>query len=52
MDEHDDDLESTVDEGADQETDGFPDTVDDLDDLGLDTDDDEELDLDEDKSEL
>ena len=51
MDEHDDDLESTVDEGAEEEIDEFPDTADDLDDADPDADDDD-LDLDEDKSEL
>ena len=33
MDEHDDDLESTVHEGMTAETDGFPATADDLNDL-------------------
>jgi hypothetical protein len=49
MDEHDDDLISEVHEGADLETDSFPDTEDELDDE-LDGD---EADVDdEDKSEL
>jgi hypothetical protein len=51
MDEHDDDLESAVDEGAEEEIDDFPATGDKLDDSEL-GDDDGDLDLDEDKSEL
>jgi len=52
MNEHDDDLESTVHEGAEEESDRFPDTGDELDD-GEDEDlSDSEPDLDEDESEL
>jgi hypothetical protein len=47
--EHDDDLESEVHEQADQETDTFPDTADELDDT---TEDDDDLLRDEDESEL
>jgi hypothetical protein len=50
MDEHDDDLTSEVHEGADMETDRFPDTEDEMDDeLDGDFEDNED---DEDKSEL
>jgi hypothetical protein len=53
MGEHDDDLESVVHEEAEQETDAYPDTGDEL---GAEDrepeEDDEEVDLDEDKSEL
>jgi hypothetical protein len=54
MSEHDDDLESTVHEGAEQETDTFPNTGDELDADVEDAaeDEDETLDLDDDKSEL
>jgi hypothetical protein len=54
VDEHDDDLTSEVDEGADMETDSFPDTEDELGELlGDDGDEQEEdEDEDEDKSEL
>jgi hypothetical protein len=51
VDEHADDLESTVYEGADEETADFPETGDELDDLEFESDD-EEPDLDEDPSEL
>jgi hypothetical protein len=50
-DEHADDLESTVHEGADEEIADFPDTGDELDDLTFEGEDDEP-DLDEDPSEL
>jgi hypothetical protein len=53
MDEHDDDLDSEVHEDAEEETDSFPDTSDELDDVGGETaDGDEDLDLDEDETEL
>jgi hypothetical protein len=53
MDEHDDDLTSEVHEGADLETDSFPDTEDELDDAIVgDEGDDENDEDDEDKSEL
>ena len=53
MDEHDDDLISEVHEGADLETDSFPDTEDELDDdLDGDDADVEDDEDDEDKSEL
>ena len=54
MDEHDDDLESEVQEGAEKETDDYPVTGDDLDELpadGTNTDDDD-LNLDDDDAEL
>jgi len=50
MDEHEDDLSSEVHEGADEETDAFPDTGDELDDPDGDAG--EEPNLDEDSSEL
>ena len=53
MDEHDDDLESTVHEEATKETDTYPDTADELDAQVTDSaDDDEGPDLDEDEAEL
>ena len=54
MDEHDDDLESEVHEGAQEETDAYPDTGDQLDDpIGSDEErGDEDLDLDNDDAEL
>ena len=52
MDVHDDDLESTVHEGAEQETDAFPETVDELDTEGVTEAEDDDLDLDDDKAEL
>jgi hypothetical protein len=54
MDEHDDDLESTLHEGAEQETDEFPSTGDELDEQAADgsDDDDEDLNLDDDDAEL
>jgi hypothetical protein len=51
MDEHDDDLESTVHEGAEIETDTFPDTAEEFD-AEPPGDDDEEFDPDVDKAEL
>jgi hypothetical protein len=51
VDEHADDLESTVYEGADEETAEFPDTGDELDVIEFEADD-EAPDLDEDPSEL
>jgi len=55
MDEHDDDLESAVHEGAEKETDSFPETSEDFaaqtDDHDT-ADDDEELHLDDDETEL
>ena len=53
MDEHDDDLASSVQEDAAEETDAYPDTGDQLDDvLDVMSEDDEESGLDEDESEL
>jgi hypothetical protein len=53
MTEHDDDLESTVHEGAEEETDAYPDTSDELEPPGHETEDDlEELDIDDDETEL
>ena len=53
MGEHDDDLESTVHEEADEEIEGFPDTDEELgEETGGDTSDEEEPDLDEDPTEL
>ena len=52
MDEHDDDLESTVHEGADEETDDFPSTGDELDEQAAAESDSEDLDLDDDDAEL
>jgi hypothetical protein len=53
MDEHDDDLESTLHEGADQETDDFPSTGDELDEPAADgSDNDNDLNLDDDDAEL
>jgi hypothetical protein len=54
MDEHDDDLESTVHEGAQKERDSFPDTGDELDDKVPDTPEGagEEPSLDDDAAEL
>ena len=53
MDEHDDDLESEVHEGAEQETDGFPVTGDDLDEpTGTPGEADEDPALDDDEAEL
>ena len=51
VDEHADDLESIVQEGAEEESAGFPDTGDELDDEIVEGEDDER-DLDEDPSEL
>ena len=51
--EHDDDMTSEVHEGADLETDSFPEMEDELDDeLDGDDEDDEDADDDEDKSEM
>jgi hypothetical protein len=53
--EHDDDLESEVHEGAEEETDTFSDTGDELDgpaNGGPKDEDDDELDLDDDEAEL
>jgi len=50
MDEHDDDLEAEVAEGAEQETDDYPDTSDELETDSEDDDSDPELD--EDTSEI
>jgi hypothetical protein len=53
MGEHEDDLESTVDAGAEQETDRYPDTEDELRDaVSGDPDDDDGSTLDEDEAEL
>jgi hypothetical protein len=52
MDEHEDDLESTVDEGAAEERDSYPQTSDDLERSEQTRDDDDDLNLDEDKSQL
>jgi hypothetical protein len=53
MDEHDDDLDSEVHENAEQETDTYPDTGDDLEPTGSgDGGEDEDLDLDDDEAEL
>jgi hypothetical protein len=52
MDEHEDDLESTVDEGAAEERDSYPQTSDDLEGSEPTRDDNDDLNLDEDKSEL
>jgi hypothetical protein len=52
MDEHDDDLDSEVHEHAEQETDTFPNTGDELDELVDDGDEGEDGNLDEDESEL
>ena len=54
MPEHDDDLESTVDEGAQKEKDSFPDTGDELDDDVPETPEDanEDPSLDDDAAEL
>jgi hypothetical protein len=53
VDEHDDDMTSEVHEGADLETDSFPDMEDELDDEpNGDHEDDEDADDDEDKSEM
>jgi hypothetical protein len=54
MDEHDDDLESTVHEGAEEETEEFPNTSDELDETSGEPapSKDEESTLDEDESEL
>ena len=53
MDEHDDDLESTVNEGAEKETDAYPDTDDELNEQVTDASDaDDELTLDDDPPEL
>jgi hypothetical protein len=53
MDEHDDDLESHVHEQAEEETDSYPDTDDEIGSLNEETEDDlDDLDLDEDESEL
>jgi len=53
MDEHDDDLESTVHEDAEKETELYPDTADELDDDDADAvKGDEDPDLDEDETEL
>ena len=52
-DEHDDDLESEVHEGAEQETDAFPNVGDELDDTGGESDDlDDGDERDEDEAEL
>jgi hypothetical protein len=53
MNEHDDDLESTVHEQAEEETDTFPDTGDELNDVTDDIDnDDQDPPLDDDEAEL
>ena len=54
MNEHDDDLESIVHEGADEETESYPDTEDELFDAATNVtkDEDGESNLDEDESEL
>ena len=52
MDEHDDDVESTVREDAEQETVGYPDTGDELDEDETFREDEDEAELDEDESEL
>jgi hypothetical protein len=52
MDEHDDDLESRVDEGAEKETDDYPVTGDELDEEAADGSDSEDLDLEDDDAEL
>ena len=59
MEEHNDDLEPVVHEGAEQETQGFPTTEDDFEftldsegPFGLDDEKENELDLDDDKTEL
>ena len=54
MNEHDDDLESTVQEGADKEEDAFPNTTDEFDrlDENDELESDPEADLDEDRTEL
>ena len=52
MDEHDDDLESEVREGAEQETDGFPATGDNLDEPTGTPEADEDPTLDDDEAEL
>jgi hypothetical protein len=53
MDEHDDDLESEVQEGAEQETDDYPVGGDDLDEQAADgPDDNDDLNLDDDDTEL
>lgn len=52
MNEHDDDLESTVHVGAETETDVFPDTADELESAETDETEEEDLNLDEDEAEL
>ena len=54
MNEHDDDLESEVDEGAEEETDRYPVTGDELDEPAQDDsgDEDEDATLDDDEAEL
>jgi hypothetical protein len=54
MGEHDDDLESEVHEGAEKETEGYPDTGDELDEQGRDIPEggDEDPTLDDDEAEL
>jgi len=52
MSEHDDDLESTVHEGADIETDAFPDTAEEIDPEVPGDDEDDDFDPDDDKAEL
>jgi len=53
MSEHDDDLESTVEEAAETETDAFPNTGDEIDAINWEANDgDEDLNLDDDEAEL
>src|SRR5262249_30429222 len=52
MNEHHDDLESTVDEGAEKEVDAYPNTGDELDEPVTDETKNEKLDLDDDEAEL
>ncbi len=52
MNEHDDDLESTVHQGAEKEEDSYPNTGDELDEPVTDETKDEKLDLDDDETEL
>lgn len=54
MDEHDDDLESKLHEGAEQETDDYPSTGDELDEQAADgsDNDNDDLNLDDDEAEL
>ena len=52
MNEHDDDLESEVHEGAEEETDSYPATGDELDEPAQDDSDDDDASLDDDEAEL